>query len=142
MKSLCPEEDKVGHPLCIIYCVAHKLELAVLDAVKRCPYLPTFEDTVKEGYKFYYYSPKRRREVNEIANIIDEDAVYYSGLQKTRWLASSYRAITALEKYYVTTVMHLQHKTGSTGEDGARAKGILKQLLSERFVKHLLSCWM
>ena len=51
---MCPEEDKVGHPLCIIYCVAHKLELAVLDAVKRCPYLPTFEDTVKEGYKFYY----------------------------------------------------------------------------------------
>ena len=107
------------------------MELAVLDAVKRCPYLPTFEDTVKEGYKFYYCSPKRRR---EIANIIDEDAVYYSGLQKTRWLASSYRAITTLEKYYVTTVMHLQHKIGSTGEDGARAKGILKQLLSERFV--------
>lgn len=131
-------EDKVGHPLCIIHCVAHKLELAVLDAVKRCPYLRTFEDTVKEVYKFYYYSPKRRREVNEIANIIDEDAVYYSGLQKTRWLASRYRAITALEKHYVTTVMHLQHKTGSkNNEEGARAKGILKQLLSEKFVKHL-----
>ena len=120
-------EDKVSHPICIIHCVAHKLELAVLDAVKRCPYLSTFEDTVKEVYKFYYYSPKRRREVNEIANIIDEDSVYYSGLQKTRWLASRYRAITALEKHYVTTVMHLQHKTGSTGEDGALAKGILKQ---------------
>ena len=130
-------EDKVSHPICIIHCVAHKLELAVLDAVKRCPYLSTFEDTVKEVYKFYYYSPKRRREVNEIANIIDEDSVYYSGLQKTRWLASRYRAITALEKHYVTTVMHLQHKTGSTGEDGARAKGILKQFLSEKFVKHL-----
>ena len=30
-----------------------------------------------------------------------------------------------------------QHKTGSTGGDGARAKGILKQLQSEKFVKHL-----
>ena len=130
-------EDKVSQPICIIHCVAHKLELAVLDAVKRCPYLSTFEDTVKEVYKFYYYSPKRRREVNEIANIIDEESVYYSGLQKTRWLASRYRAITALEKHYVTTVMHLQHKTGSTGEDGAHATGILKQLLSEKFVKHL-----
>ena len=78
--------------------------------MKRCPYLSTFEDTVKEVYKCYYYSPKRRREVNEIANIIHEDAVYYSGLQKTRWLASRYRAITALEKHYVTIVMHLQHK--------------------------------
>ena len=135
-------EDKVSHPICIIHCVAHKLELAVLDAVKRCPYLPTFQDTVKEVYEFYYCSPKRRREVNEIANIIDEDAVYYSGLQKTRWLASRYRAITALEKHYVTTVMHLQHKTGSTGEDGARAKGILKQFLSEKLSNTCNSCWM
>ena len=129
-------EDKVDHPLFIIHCVAHKLELAVLDAVKTCPRLPTFEDTVKEVYKCYY-SPKRRREVNKIANIIDEDAVYYSALQKTKWLASRYRGITALEKHYVTTVKHLQHKTGSTGEDGARAKRILKKCLSERFVKHL-----
>ena len=129
-------EDKVDHPLFIIHCVAHKLELAVLDAVKRCPRLPTFEDTVKEVYKCYY-SPKRRREVNKIANIIDEDAVYYSALQKTKWLASRYRGITVLEKHYVTTVKHLQHKTGSTGEDGARAKRILKKCLSERFVKHL-----
>ena len=58
-------EDKVSHPICIIHCVAHKLELAVLDAVKRCPYLPTF-DTVKEVYKFYYCSPKRRREVKRL----------------------------------------------------------------------------
>ena len=129
-------EDKVGHLLFIIHCVAHKLELAVLDAVKRCPHPPTFEDTVKEVYKFYY-SRKRRREVSKIANIIGEDAVYYSGLQKTRWLASRYRGITALEKHYVTTVMHLQHKTGSTGEDGEHAKGILKKSLSERFLKHL-----
>ena len=121
-------EDKVSHPLCIIHCVAHKLELAVLGAVKRCSYPRTFEDTVKEVYKFYYYSPKGRREVNEIANIIDEDVVYHRGLQKTRWLASRYRAITALEKHYVTTVMHLQYKTGSkNNEEGACAKGILKQ---------------
>lgn len=44
--------DKVTHPLCIIHCVAHKLELAVLDAVKRRPYLSTFENTVKEVYRF------------------------------------------------------------------------------------------
>lgn len=33
--------------------------------------------------------------------------------------------INALEKHFVS-VMHLKHKTGSTGEDGAGAKGILK----------------
>ena len=86
-------EDKVSHPICIIHCVAHKLELAVLDAVKRCPYLPTFEDTVKEVYKFNYYSTKRRRELNEIANIIDGDAVYYSGLQKTKVAGKQIQAL-------------------------------------------------
>ena len=80
---------------------------------------------LKRDTSFISILQKWCREVNEIANIIDEDTV------------CRYLAITALEKHYVTTVMHLQHKTGSTGEDGARAKGILKQWLSERFVKHL-----
>lgn len=44
-------EDKASHPLCIIHCVAHKLDLAVLDGVKRCPCVATFEYTVKV-YKF------------------------------------------------------------------------------------------
>ena len=43
----------------------------------------------------HFYSPKRRREVNEIAAILDQEHVYYSGLQKTRWVASRLRAINA-----------------------------------------------
>ena len=74
--------------VCTIHCVAHNLELAVLDAIKQTPYLAIFEETVKAVYKFYFYSPKRRHEVNEIAAILDQDLVYYSGLQKTRWVAS------------------------------------------------------
>ena len=130
-------QEKIGRPIVGIHCVAHRLELAVLDAVKTCPYLSRFEDTVKSIFKFYFYSPKRRREVNEIANILDEDNVYYSGLQTTRWLASRHRAICALEKHFPTTVMHLQHKAGFYDEQGQRAKGILKNLMSEKFVKYL-----
>ena len=81
-------QDIAQHPVCIIHCVAHNLELAVLDAIKQTPYLAIFEETVKAVFKFYFYSPKRRREVNEIAAILDQDLVYYSGLQKTRWVAS------------------------------------------------------
>lgn len=60
----------------------------MLDAIKRTPYLEKFEDTVKSVFKFYFYSPKRRHEVNEIAGILNQDAVYYSGLQKMRCVAS------------------------------------------------------
>ena len=92
---------------------------------------------MKSIFKFYFYSPKRRREVNEIAIILEEDTVYYSGIQATRWLASRHRAICSLEKHFPTTVMHLQHKGGLSDEQGQRAKGILKDLLSEKFVKYL-----
>ena len=69
-------QDIAQYPLCIIHCVAHNLELAVLDAIKQTPYLAIFEETVKSVFKFYFYSPKRRHEVNEIAAILDQDHVY------------------------------------------------------------------
>ena len=124
-------QAKIGRPIIDIHCVAHRLELAVLDAVKTCSYLNKFEDTIKSIVKFYY-SPKRQREVNEIANILEEDIVYYCGVQNTKWLASRHRAICALEKHFPTTVMQLQHKAGTSDEQGQLAKGILKDLQSEK----------
>ena len=43
--------------------------------------------------------------------------------------------IKALEKHFLTTVMHLQQKTEGNGEDGAKAKGILNNLQAKKFVK-------
>ena len=60
----------------------------------------------------------------------------YSGLQNIRWLATTYRAICALEKHF-PTVMHVQHKAGTSKEQGQQAKGILKDLQSEKFLKYL-----
>ena len=42
----------------IIHCVAHRLELAILDAVKTVPYLQNFENNMTEIIKLYHYSPK------------------------------------------------------------------------------------
>ena len=52
----------------ILHCVAHHLELAVFDAVKTIPYLETFDETIRQVFKFYY-SPKRRREVNAVKEL-------------------------------------------------------------------------
>ena len=45
-------------------------------------------------------------------------------------------AICALEKHF-STVMHVQRKAGTLDEQGQRAKGILKDLKSEKFLKYL-----
>lgn len=69
-------QDITQHPVCITHCVAHNLKLAVLEAIKQTPSLAIFEETVKLVLKFYSHSPKRCREVGEIAAILDHDHVY------------------------------------------------------------------
>ncbi|XP_060082847.1 zinc finger protein 862-like [Ylistrum balloti] len=120
-----------------VYCVAHNLELGVLDAVKTVPYLRQFDDTVKGVFKYYFYSPKKRRELKAISEIIEEDYAYYSGVQQIRWLASRHRSLAALEKHYAVTIYHLEHVGQGTGEDSARSKGLLRELKTEKFVKFL-----
>lgn len=92
-------QKKVPPPVVILHCVAHNLELAVLDAVKTIPYLETFDETIRQVFKFYYYSPKKRREVNAVSEILDENpANFSSNIEKTRWLSSRHRALAAMEK--------------------------------------------
>ena len=54
-------QKKVPQPVVILHCVAHNLELAVLDAVKTVPYLETFHETIRQVFKFYYHSPKKKK---------------------------------------------------------------------------------
>ena len=44
-------KERVGNYLVPIHCVAHCLELAILDAVKEVPYLKTFQETVQAVFK-------------------------------------------------------------------------------------------
>ena len=52
------------------HCVAHKLELAVLDAINRGDnYLKEFDDLMNDLLKFYFYSPQCRKELKEIGEL-------------------------------------------------------------------------
>ncbi|CAH3146685.1 unnamed protein product, partial [Pocillopora meandrina] len=94
--------QKVPQPVVILHCVAHNLELAVLHAVKTVPYLETFHETIRQVFKFDYYSPKKRREVN-----------------------AGSRCYGKISSMIVT---HLEQVSSGKGEDAAKAKGILKQI--------------
>ncbi|KAI4806442.1 hypothetical protein KUCAC02_017267, partial [Chaenocephalus aceratus] len=54
------------------------LELSLLDATKATDFIDIVEKGVDPIYRFYYGSGKRRREVNAISAVIDEDPVYFS----------------------------------------------------------------
>lgn len=77
--------------------VAHILHLAVLDASKSVPYLQKFEDRVEKKFLFYHYSPECRREVKEIADILQEDLLYTISLKQICWSANQWKALTGLK---------------------------------------------
>ncbi|XP_077862484.1 zinc finger protein 862-like, partial [Saccoglossus kowalevskii] len=122
-----------------IHCVAHKLELAILDACKTVKQISDFEATLKGIFHFYHYSPKRRRELKEIANIFETDLAHFSSVKQVRWLASKERAVKSLAVNIVTVVKHLEHNytAGNRADDANRAMGYLKAIRSSSFLKML-----
>ena len=55
--------------------MAHKLELAALDALKTESALSEVKEMLKGIYKHYKYSPKALSEVREVASVLEEDFI-------------------------------------------------------------------
>ena len=121
-----------------VHCVAHRLELSVLDACKEVSYVQIFEKIVKGVLKFYSHSSKRNRELHEIADTLEAATLKYGSWNPIRWIACKTRTLVAVDKNWHSTVTHLEHTaTSSTGDDGSKAKGLLKALTTLKFVRFL-----
>ena len=60
-------------PGCVYsWCVAPRLELAVLDAAKHDDYLTEFKDIISNIFLMYYLLPKLRQELGELHEITKE----------------------------------------------------------------------
>ena len=127
----------------VVHCIAHNLELAVCDSKQGCPYLDKFEETVKGIFRFYYYSPKKRRELYEIASNLDKELKHYGGVQQVRWVASQNRALKSLLENYEVTCIHLGEIGTSNSEDAAKARGYLQELKTKKFLcfLHFMLDW-
>lgn len=119
------DNENCGEYITVVHCVAHNLELAVCDAKKDVPYLEDFEKVLKGIFKLYYYSPKRRRELAEIASNLDRELKHYGGIQQVRWVASQHRALKALYDNYEVTVIHLQEIASGRDDNSDKAKNYL-----------------
>ena len=106
--------------------------------LKIVPHLQSFMDSVSQIFWFYYHSPKKGRELHGFADIFDGQAAYHSsGSQKTRWVASRHSALLAFEKNFAITVKHLEHVGTGTSEDATKARGMVKAIKTEKFVRFL-----
>lgn len=69
-------EDLIGSHIISIHCVAHKLQLGVMNAVEKDCYLSKFGETTKRVYKFYQRA-NRTRDLKESAEMLDSDLLRY-----------------------------------------------------------------
>ena len=121
-----------------IHCVAHKLELGVLDADRSIDYLHKFEDIVKSIYKFYARSTKRRRDLQAFADILESELLHYGDVKTVRWVASKARALRAIQQNLFATLGHLEHAAfANKTEESGKAKKLLHEMKSARFMKYM-----
>lgn len=119
-----------------VWCLAHRLELAVRDAFKS-----TFMDTVVEilttVYYFYRGSAKRNREAQELADIMDEHFLKPAKCNGTRWVEHKLLAVSKMLRNWSVLVSHMSNyaeDNTNRGEDRAKAKGIIAKLCQYKFV--------
>ena len=120
------------------HCVAHRLELAVLDAIKfDDKYLELFDFTINGIFKFYYYSAVRRKELKTIGDLLDEEFKQLGLLKNIRWLASRSRALSILETNYRVLVSDLEQKSYGSDETAKKALGYLEFIKKPKFLFYL-----
>lgn len=68
-----------------IHCVAHKLELGILDAIKHDRELEKAKELLQGIYRHYHFSTKAVRELKEIAAALEETVKKPVNILGTRW---------------------------------------------------------
>ena len=120
------------------HCVAHILELAILDSIKfDDSYLEKFNDNINGIFKFYYLSAVRRQELKHISEMFEEEFKKLGLLKNIRWIASRARALNLIEANYKIIVYDLEQKSYVRSETGKKALGYVKFMKQPKFIFYL-----
>lgn len=136
--SLLKEERNIPW-LLSVWCLAHKLELAVKDSFKDT-YMTTVVDNLTSMYYFYKGSAKRNNEASDIAEITEEHFLKPAKADGTRWVEHKLLTLTKMIQNWKVIVMHLMNyaeDNSNKGEDRAKAKGNIKRLTEYKFVWYM-----
>lgn len=107
-----------------VHCVAHRLELGALSALKQNTTLNTIYEILKKIHKHYHYSPKALRELRAIAEAMDEKILKPTRLQGTRWMPHLHQSIKCMLTSYDVILAHFEHVSqAAPGKATAEVKG-------------------
>ena len=124
--------------LVLWHCMNHRLELAVLDAVKSINGFYTLESFFNKIYSTYSFSAKMQRELKEIASKLDVELRKIGKVFTIRWAASTYRAVYALWCSFPALHEHFSTLAKDDSIDSVKRatyNGIAKQLATKEFIE-------
>lgn len=122
------------------HCLNHRLELAVNDTMKDLTAINHFKSFIDSLYVLYNNSPKNKNELKDACNELDVIFVKIGRVLDVRWVASSWRAVSAVWKTFAALSKHFYDSSiDMTKDSKTRNKylGLHKRLCSPEFLLDL-----
>lgn len=122
------------------HCVAHRLELAVGDALKDVTETNHFKIFLEKLYSLYSLSPKNQRELATAAESLDTQILKIGKIFTIRWVASSVRTVKAVWQNYPALHKHFTDAAVDPNRNLAERnqfQSLADHLASPKFVKNL-----
>lgn len=119
------------------HCVAHRLELSVNDALKSVNATNHFKSFLDEIYKLYSMSTKNKTQLENIAKSFGTELSKVGKVFTIRWVASSFKTISAVWKSYDSLASHFQAASkdeSRSSTERQKFSSLLNHLLSVDFV--------
>jgi hypothetical protein len=134
-------KDDVPH-LFAMHCVSHRLELGAIDAMKERDgkLFADLKTVLMSLHKHYHYSAKAIRELQQLADAMDEKMVKPANLSGTRWMPHLSKCLDILLTKYTTFVTHFENTLEGrigTADVQARARLILNHLKDFTLLRYM-----
>ena len=118
----------------IFHCMAHRLELAVKNAVDTVNVTSYFRPFVGELYKVYSMSPKNRNELQAVANDLSIELLKVQKVFDVRWAFSSYVSVRSVLRDYPALFQHFSEiadgASTRSSKEKSKYRGLAKKLQS------------
>lgn len=131
----------VKFPSVIVWhCANHRLELSVSDVVKSVSGVDRFKSFIDKLYVVYHASPKNSWELRTCASLLETELLKIGRVLSTRWVASSFRSVSAVWRSYEALVHHFKEASNDPTRDSKEKstfEGLLKKITETNFILDL-----
>jgi hypothetical protein len=132
--------ERYGENVEAFHYLAHRLELAVNDALKSVTATNHFQSFLKSLYALYSQSPKNQRELGEVAADTETQLLRITAIFDVRWVASSFTTVRAVWRNFPALHNHFRNASlysTRTSTERAKFAGLLKKLTTVSFLNDL-----